>query len=97
MDRAADLLLTGNLAEFANLSYLSATYLGAAIDCLKNLYAGLDTVDDRIAVDNMFRRFYIDNRAKSISSLNTERAAQNYQDRIDVDIADKEAEMEGFC
>lgn len=97
LDRAADLLLSGQLGDFAKLTYLTSSYLGSSIDCLKKIYSGLKTNQEKIFVTTMLRKLYVENRTLALSNLNVERAIQEYNTEIDVKIADKEEQVTQFC
>jgi len=97
LDRAADLLLTGNLSEFANLSYLNATYIGSSINCLKKIYGGLTTVEEKVHVDSMLRELYVQNRTKVISGLNIELVSKEYAKQLEANINDVMTKKGLFC
>ena len=97
LDRAADLLLTGNLSEFANLSYLNATYIGSSINCLKKIYGGLTTVEEKVHVDSMLRELYVQNRTKVISGLNKELVSKEYAKQLEANINDVMTKKGLFC
>lgn len=97
LDRAADLLLSGNLSEFSQLTYLTANYIGAAVDCLKTIYSGLKTSQEKIVVDNSIRKLYIENRTLNLSNLSIEQSIQEYNKEIAEKISGKESEINQFC
>jgi len=53
MDRAVDLLSSGQLEEFVNIDLGGFSYLGAAINCLTDALGGIDDVQTRRSIINI--------------------------------------------
>jgi hypothetical protein len=53
LDRAVDLLSTGQFTEFLGSSLDTLSYLGAAINCLSDALNGIDDVQTRLQISNI--------------------------------------------